>query len=496
LAKKLRERAVLAGIFSFAFLLRLLPVFVFRGINFPDEIFQTIEQAHRLVYGYGLVPWEFEPQNAVRSWIFPGALAGMMEACRHLDGGSGCYLPLTGIALAFVSAASVLCCALWGRRFFGLNGAVLAGATAAFWLDGIYFGPRTLSEVFAAHLMVIGFYLLDSAADRWTHGRATSISVQLAIGGFLLGTTLMLRIQTAVAIACFVLWPTALPMRKRVALLDGFVVALLLSGLLDSLTWDYPFEPVWKSFAENLLKGVAAANGEQPWYQYVAWMIQYWGGAGAVLVAALAVIGAMRMPQLATAGLLIIVSHSVIGHKEYRFIYPALLLINASAGLGFSQTMTWIMRGVAGSPALGRSTPSAVMIVGCVLPIAASVAQFTTSDYTALWERGRSELAASDFIGRMSAVCGIASYGLPWTGTGGFTHFHQAVRYYAPVDEKEFANDLPAFNVLLYARPPTSLSPFQEVKCFDGTCVAFREGTCTPLPIARYPLQGVFSTAR
>ena len=24
-----------------------------------DEIFQTLEQAHRLVFGYGIVPWEF-----------------------------------------------------------------------------------------------------------------------------------------------------------------------------------------------------------------------------------------------------------------------------------------------------------------------------------------------------------------------------------------------------------------------------------------------------
>lgn len=48
-----------AVVFAVAFAARLLPVFVFPGINHPDEVFQTVEQAHRLVFGSGLVPWEF-----------------------------------------------------------------------------------------------------------------------------------------------------------------------------------------------------------------------------------------------------------------------------------------------------------------------------------------------------------------------------------------------------------------------------------------------------
>lgn len=44
------------AIYIVAFALRFLPVFVFPAINYPDEIFQTIEPAYRLVYGTGLVP--------------------------------------------------------------------------------------------------------------------------------------------------------------------------------------------------------------------------------------------------------------------------------------------------------------------------------------------------------------------------------------------------------------------------------------------------------
>ena len=46
-------------VFVMAFAARLLPVLVFPGIHHADEAFQTVEQAHRVVFGYGLVPWEF-----------------------------------------------------------------------------------------------------------------------------------------------------------------------------------------------------------------------------------------------------------------------------------------------------------------------------------------------------------------------------------------------------------------------------------------------------
>ena len=53
----------------------------FPNVVWPDEIFQTLEQAHRLAFGYGIVPWEF--RAGARSWLLPGLLAGAMEAGIH-----------------------------------------------------------------------------------------------------------------------------------------------------------------------------------------------------------------------------------------------------------------------------------------------------------------------------------------------------------------------------------------------------------------------------
>ena len=40
------------------------------------------EQAHRLVYSYGFVPWEF--RFGTRNWLLPGALAALLAALRAI----------------------------------------------------------------------------------------------------------------------------------------------------------------------------------------------------------------------------------------------------------------------------------------------------------------------------------------------------------------------------------------------------------------------------
>ena len=49
----------------------------------PDEALQYIEQAHRLVFGYGVVPWEF--RYDIRSWLIPLLVAGPMQLGAWID---------------------------------------------------------------------------------------------------------------------------------------------------------------------------------------------------------------------------------------------------------------------------------------------------------------------------------------------------------------------------------------------------------------------------
>src|SRR5271163_1669195 len=77
---------------STALAIRLFIAAKFPNSYAPDEIFQYIEQAHRLVFGQGVVPWEY--QVGLRSWLIPLLLAAPM-ALAHWAAAA----PLAGLML-------------------------------------------------------------------------------------------------------------------------------------------------------------------------------------------------------------------------------------------------------------------------------------------------------------------------------------------------------------------------------------------------------------
>src|SRR5580658_4683132 len=66
-----------------AFLARATFALTTDYITHPDEIFQYLEQAHRLVFGHGFVPWEYD--YGLRSWITPGFVALILKFLAVLD---------------------------------------------------------------------------------------------------------------------------------------------------------------------------------------------------------------------------------------------------------------------------------------------------------------------------------------------------------------------------------------------------------------------------
>jgi len=61
------DRKHSAGIFGYRIALALLT----RSIFQPDEFFQSLEVAHNAVFGYGKLTWEWHPDVAIRSIVYP-----------------------------------------------------------------------------------------------------------------------------------------------------------------------------------------------------------------------------------------------------------------------------------------------------------------------------------------------------------------------------------------------------------------------------------------
>jgi len=251
----------LAALAALAILLRLEPILVEPSAVWWDEIFQTTEPAHRLVFGSGLVAWEF--QFGVRSWLLPGLIAGLMELSRIVGDGPDYYLPVIAVGFASLGAAPVVCCFLWCRPLFGATGALLAGLAVAAAAEPVYFGARTLYETVAGHLLILTLWVLEP-------GYRVTSRRRLFLGGALLALVFVTRVQLAPAIAVAMLWTNWQRERGRLcAILAGAAVVLAFTAILDTLTLGYPFASIWRYVLYNIFYGVSATFGVEPWRYYL-----------------------------------------------------------------------------------------------------------------------------------------------------------------------------------------------------------------------------------
>ncbi len=468
-------------LFAVAVALRLVPILLYPSLNWADEIFQAIEPAHRLVYGTGLVPWEF--QLGARSWLLPGVIAGLMEIARLVGPGPDYYLPVIAIAFAALAAAPVACCFLWCRRLFGLPAAIAGATVVAVAPDLIYFGARTLTEVVAGNLLIVALFALEPGTDDIGRRR-------LLLGGLLLGLVFVLRVHLAPALALIVLWTGLRAPRARLPLIAaGIGIVLAADGGLDAVTLGYPFASIWRYLSYNVIYGVSSTFGVEPWSYYGVGEIGIWRGALPVL-ALLALLGARRKPILLAPALAIIVLHTAFAHKEYRFIYPALVLLTVLAGIGLAGAIDFIRRRPSPNGMRSGVDVWLAAIVGTGFWCALAFGVWIGPDMTALRNRAHDLLMASSFVAHEPDVCGIglsirATEG--WIASGGYSYLHQRVPLYWPETPAELTAESGSFNALIINGEPPDDQGFKVLQCFGETCIARRSGGCTELAMQPMP---------
>src|SRR3546814_19543031 len=73
-----RYAVAVAGIMVLGIVLRIAATWPM-SMHHPDEVIQYLEQAHRLVFGYGVITWEY--RYGMRQWLLPLLQIGR-ESCR------------------------------------------------------------------------------------------------------------------------------------------------------------------------------------------------------------------------------------------------------------------------------------------------------------------------------------------------------------------------------------------------------------------------------
>ena len=467
------ERVALGAVVLAAVAFRIALGVGDHGMIWPDEIYQSLEPSHELVYGEGLLPWEY--RDGARTWVLPGVLAGVLGAAGLVGVDEpGSYVVLVQLLFVAVAAATVVATYALGRALGASPAASVAGA-AAFGLSPltIYFGHRALSETASALPVVAGLALVFAARERpWPRARRL-----LWAGGSLLAVAVLLRLQNGIFCAGVLAILAARrdwrAVRQAAAVFAGWALVL---GLLDLLTWGRFLASPRRYVRVNVIEDRASAFGVEPFSYYAEHLWTSMPELMVVLVP-LALLGAARRPELFALVAAYFLAHAVVDHKELRFVLPMLAPLCALAAVGIDT--------------LGRLAGHVArpVAVGAVVALAAGGAlhadELTWGDVGSrngpaevnAWghfaDVNRLLLEASD----RDDLCGLKLEQPDRVWSGGYTYLHRRVPYYAqrpPVDDGLFNY------VITPLEPP---QPGQTVVEVDGTFQLVRVSRrCRPDP--------------
>ncbi len=301
--------------------LALLAALVAGGRVHPDEIFQTLEPAHRLAFGTGERTWEWV--QGIRSWAVPGIFGGALVGLHAI----GIDHPR-----ALVVGLWILCSTLQAFGTLALFRAVEedAGApsarVAAFvhstWGGYAIYAARTLGDALAVP-PVLGALLFAQRArddDRVANGGACGVLLGLAIAARYPSLVFALPLGAALLV------------RRRWGAFGGFIggLAAVLGalGVLDALTWGRPFHSLIGYLGFNQPYGTVLSRfGASPGWYYLA-MLPAMAFVPLLYPLARSIRrGGIPLACLAVYGLAI----QIHPHKEPRFLLPVLPLLTLCA---------------------------------------------------------------------------------------------------------------------------------------------------------------------
>lgn len=286
----------------------------------PDEVFQYLEPAHRLVFGNGVVHWEF--LYGGRSWLIPGLIAAALASFDLLGLGQPHWY-IDGVKLLFCAVSLAIPAGMYffARRHFSEAAARVALVAGAFWYELIGFAHKPMTEFVAVALLCVLLALCVRPLDRT---RMVYLTASLAV------LVAAIRLQYA-PLALLLLGLAFLGTGHRLRLVLAAGAVFLAVGLFDGITWDaglfhsYLFNIQFNLFLDPL------RAGESPPYQFLLWL-----GLASTGLGALCVLAALFAPRRYGFLLLLIavtlLTHSLSAHKEYRFIFaviPLWLLIGS-----------------------------------------------------------------------------------------------------------------------------------------------------------------------
>ena len=261
----------------------------------PDEHWQSAEVAHKALFGYGQLTWEWEPEVALRGFLHPAlsSLLPLWLASLLPLPSSFSSAPLLSaaprMAHSLVAAAvDLLCYALCRRLFPGPPSALPLLALLLSLSDWFLFYalPRPLSNTLETLFSLAALYFLP-LTFKYSSSSPTSLSSSSSstFACFFFATVAVLIRPTAaifwLPVAIFLLTNTcssapsaAIAIRLLLKLCKEAIYAaalpLLVSCLLDRWFYGQWVLVPLNFFRFNVLNGLSSFYGSHPWHWYLS----------------------------------------------------------------------------------------------------------------------------------------------------------------------------------------------------------------------------------
>lgn len=448
-----------------------LPLAFWPNFLHPDEIFQYVEPAWRMLGHDSTVSWEW--RYGMRGWLLPTIMAGPVAIGDWIaPGGMSAYV-LPRLLVAIASLSIVMSAWAFGARVSRTH-AVLAGLVAAIWFELVYFAPHTLSEPLATAAILPAAVLLSRDAPSW---RA------LVGGGALLALAFLFRFQYAPAIAVLILGTCWRDWRRIMPLVLGGAAILAVGGGVDAMQGAMPFGWLIANVEQNLLQDRAAEFGIAPASIYLGWLWATWSIAEVPLLFAICR-GYRHAPVLLWVAVANVAFHSFIAHKEPRFVFLSTAMFIIIAALGSVDLISLWSR-----PAWRRLT-GGLVAAGW---IGTSVALGATEGWSLLWMNGVGAAKLASELKADPQMCGLALYDVFFTQLPGRERLVGRKPLFAFYSADPFAGTemtsvariaSTSFNRILAYRSAANDLPagFTARDCAAVTgaqvCIFGREGTC------------------
>jgi len=296
------------------------------NINHPDEIFQVLEQAHRVVFGYGIIPWEY--RLSARSWLVPGFMTIFLYPFKILGLDSpDIYIPGMKIIMSLISLSMIVSAYYIGKQLLSHRAGLWAAFFCALWYEIIYFSIRPLSEVWAS-IFFMAALALSLNKDSYR---------SVITGGFLAVLAAAVRINyipIAAVLIIFSYMKMNSSARTRYLLAAGAAVVFV--GLFETITLGAPFISYLNIYEHDKTFFMAGSFGSSFSFEYImflayASLFTYW------LIIAGGIVFWKNNRLLIIVIIVALISHILIPAKkhelDYRNIFVIIPVLMVSAGL-------------------------------------------------------------------------------------------------------------------------------------------------------------------